>query len=139
MLYHYLHVGCNFSFGGWVVWSHAVVSRCCQSVLVWLYHLDVALSVWELVFEHRPNTIDLNGYLLVVGVGVVLMVLRSGLMGLVLFKLLLVRLELSRLSGVALVVPVWPLHRTHLRWPFRVELRVTQSERSSWLLRTIFV
>ena len=101
-----------------MVWSHAVVARCCQSVLVWLNHLDVALSVGELVFKHWPNTIDLNGYLLVVGVCVVLLVLRSVLMGLVLFQLLVVRLELSGLSGVTLVAPVWPLYRTHLRWSF---------------------
>ena len=101
-----------------MVWSHAVVSRCRQSILMWLYHLDVALIVGELVFKHRPNTVDLNGYLLIVGLSVVVVVLRSIPIGLVLVQLLLVRLELSGLRGVALVAPIWPLSRTHQRWPF---------------------
>lgn len=85
MLYHYLHVGCNLPFRGWMVRSYAVVTGCRQGVLMWLYHIDVALGIGELVFKHRPNTIDLNGYLLVVEMGVILMVLRFVLMDLVLF------------------------------------------------------
>lgn len=118
MLNHHLHVSCNLFFDCWIVWSNAIVSGCCQSILVSVYHLDVALSIGELVFKHWPNPIDLDGYLLVVWVGVVLLVLRSVLLGLVLVQLLLMRLEVSGLRGVALVPPIWSLSTTDLRWSF---------------------